>query len=585
MEESAQKKTYIGVVRSLKLCGGALFSFLLLIIFTSAAHAASLYFSPSTGAYTIGQTFNVSVYVSSTEQPMNAADGVISFSKDKLEVVSLSKLGSMINLWVQEPRFSNGDGTVNFEGIVLNPGFTGGAGKILTIAFKARGFGNAALGFASASVLANDGNGTNILDSAGTAAFAIGPGASQSTTPAEELGVPLAPEIISSTHPDPNKWYSKSDARFSWSVPGDATGAQILVGKFPSSIPVVSYTPAIAEKEVTDIPDGQWYIHVRLRNAAGWGAVAHFKFQIDTKAPEPFIVRMNDGKETDNPRPGASFETTDALSGIDYYKIKIGEGEFFTVSAEEAKTSYALPLQTPGKRNIVVQAFDRAGNSTTASEEFTIKPIVAPVIITCPHEFEIGNSLIVKGTAIPNGAITLWIKRDGENPKSQQTKVDTTGDWTLVYGEELTAGIYKMWVVASDERGAMSDPSAICTMVVGRAAFFRIGGLIIQILAVLIPLLALLIVLGLLLYRAKQKLSKMRKQVKKEVHEAEHALHKAFDLLKEGIVERIRLLEKVKTKRELTAEEEKILKEFKEDLTNAEQVINKEIADIEQEIM
>ena len=66
---------------------------------------------------------------------MNAASGVISFPADKLEVVSLSKTGSVFTLWVQEPSFSNSAGTINFEGIVLNPGFIGAAGKTPTIKF------------------------------------------------------------------------------------------------------------------------------------------------------------------------------------------------------------------------------------------------------------------------------------------------------------------------------------------------------------------------------------------------------------------------------------------------------------------
>jgi len=102
------------------------------------AEAATLYFSPSSGAYTVGGTLSVNVYVSSADQAMNAASGVISFSQDKLEVASLSKSGSIITLWVQEPTFLNSAGTVNFEGIVLNPGFTGVAGKIITTNFRVR---------------------------------------------------------------------------------------------------------------------------------------------------------------------------------------------------------------------------------------------------------------------------------------------------------------------------------------------------------------------------------------------------------------------------------------------------------------
>ena len=76
----------------------------------------------------------------------------------------------------------------------------------------------------------------------------------------------------------------------------------------------------------------------------------------------------------------------------------------------------------------------------------------------------------------------------------------------------------------------------------------------------------------------------MRKRVRKEVREAETVLHKAFDLLKENIREQIKILEKARSKRQLTEEEEKIIKQLKKNLDDAEKVVRKEIEDIEKEI-
>ena len=168
--------------------------------------AATLYFSPSSGEYTVGKTFSVSIYVSSADQAMNAASGVISFPSDKLEVTSLSKTGSIFNLWVQEPSFSNSAGTVNFEGIILNPGFTGSNGQVVTITFRTKAAGNTPLTFSSGSALANDGKGTNILTGIVDANFSIGtiqPEAPEIVTPAEVADTPEAPVINSPTHPNP----------------------------------------------------------------------------------------------------------------------------------------------------------------------------------------------------------------------------------------------------------------------------------------------------------------------------------------------------------------------------------------------
>jgi hypothetical protein len=147
--------------------------FLTLTIIPISSQAATLGFSPSSVLRTVGSTFSVSVYVSSADKAMNAASGVVSFPIDRLEVVNVSKTNSVMNLWVQDPVFSNTQGTVNFEGISLNPGFMGNQGTILTITFRSKSAGQATIKLSSGSVLANDGVGTNILNELGNASISI----------------------------------------------------------------------------------------------------------------------------------------------------------------------------------------------------------------------------------------------------------------------------------------------------------------------------------------------------------------------------------------------------------------------------
>ena len=332
---------------------------LFLGLFPFGAEAAILNFSPSSGEYAVGGVFSVSVFVSSADQAMNAASGAVSFPADKLEVISLSKTGSIFTLWVQEPSFSNSAGTINFEGIALNPGFTGIGGKLITVNFKAKAAGAATLNFSSGSVLANDGKGTNILANLGSAQFSLAAASAASTAPSSvsktttPFVVPSAlsaPKISSPTHPDQTEWYAKKDAKFTWPVPAGATRVRLLVGKIPLAIPTVVYSPAISEREVTNFEDGIWYFNSQFRNSGGWGEVAHFKLQIDTQPPKPFAIKFIDGNKTENPKPTVVFDTTDSLSGIDYYKIKIGEGDFFLCSARDhQKQSLYLAVAKSGQ--------------------------------------------------------------------------------------------------------------------------------------------------------------------------------------------------------------------------------------------
>jgi len=344
------------------------FIFVWFSVLPSAARAASLYFYPSSGFYSVGQNLSVGVYVSSPDKAMNAASGVVNFSKENLQLVSLSKSGSIFSLWVQEPSFSNSEGTANFEGIVLNPGFTGNSGKILTLNFKVLKPGKANLSFYSGSVLANDGEGTNILNNLGTASFDL-----KELAPSSQIvsNLPPAPEIKSPTHPDQNKWYALKDVRLEWDIPENVIEARFVLSQNSSDEPKELIQDNF--KEFSHLEDGIWYFALQFKNKNGWGKISRFKIQIDTTPPNPINLTFVDGKQTYNQTPTIIFDTKDNMSGIDFYKIKIGDGDFFDVPAVIVQSNpYKLPPQAPGEHTILIQAFDKAGNYSYVSDKFTI---------------------------------------------------------------------------------------------------------------------------------------------------------------------------------------------------------------------
>ena len=102
------KKYYTSSIAVLLL---SLFYF---FVSSNYALAGSMYFSPSSISRAAGQTFSVSVRVNTDGQAINAAQGSIVFDPQKAEVASISKSGSIFNLWTQEPKFSNTEGTVEF---------------------------------------------------------------------------------------------------------------------------------------------------------------------------------------------------------------------------------------------------------------------------------------------------------------------------------------------------------------------------------------------------------------------------------------------------------------------------------------
>ncbi len=365
--------------RVFSVCLYSIAIFFAIFFFTPATvDAATISLSPSSGSYSIGQTFSVSVYVGSADQAMNATDGVISFPQGLLEVTSVSKSGSILSLWVQEPSFSNTSGRVNFEGIVFNPGYTGKAGKILTVTFKAKAAGSAAVSFSSGSVLANDGSGTNILTGLGRATFTIGgqkPPDDKPTKPKEPLPpVPEAPVIMSPTHPDPDTWYADNDPRFDWALGNDITNVNVHVDQDPATNPSNGKADGkISTVSYVDTPDGVWYFHLQLQNAGGWSAATHYRYQIDAQPPSSFFITELPRTTSTDPIARFIFTAEDKLSGIDAYEITVDTGEPY-MWKDDGSHVFVAPVLGPGVHILRVKAFDHAGNHLEKFVAFEISP-------------------------------------------------------------------------------------------------------------------------------------------------------------------------------------------------------------------
>ena len=134
---------------------------------------SNLYFSNPPLNVEVGDRVTVFVRIKATEEPINAISGVISFSDNILNAVSLTKDGSIINLWTGEPKISRNK--VSFEGVVLNPGFSGNNGLVLKITFEAKANGTANIRFIEGATLASDGLGSNILATLGAVNLKVSP--------------------------------------------------------------------------------------------------------------------------------------------------------------------------------------------------------------------------------------------------------------------------------------------------------------------------------------------------------------------------------------------------------------------------
>lgn len=583
----------------------------LVLIFLSQAKAvgaASLRLSPADGSYEINKTFTVNVFVSSADQAMNAVGAVISFPAEKLEVVSLSKAGSIISLWVQEPVFSNSAGSINFEGIVMNPGFTGPSGKIITVNFKAKNSGPAALNFFSGSVLANDGTGTNILAGLAGAKFNITAlaaaepekeqsviipvvparaAAPEAEVPARADNTPLAPVVVSLTHPDQEKWYADKNPEFEFSLPKGVNGVNVLADKNPATDPGIRSDGLFSSYAYKNVDDGVWYFHVRLRNAYGWGGTSHYRFQIDTEPPAPITIKFSDGKISSQPRVSVTFDTTDALSGIDYYTVEHKDKDSLKISAGMIipHNPHVLPPLPVGEQQIRVTAFDKAGNSTSAADQFVIKPTIAPEIIDYPREINVNGTLNIQGkTVYPNSDVIIWLQKGNNAPQQQAGQSDADGKF-IFSKKEMGNGVYRLWAEIADKKGGRSEPSEKVIIIVKESAIKGFGDWLnntgsatIKFLTILIPLLALLLLLLLLIWHSWQKFSRLRLKAAKELRSAQKAYQKEIENSKTDIRKRIGILEANRARRRSIDEaDKKIIERLKKDLNNMDKAGENEI--------
>ena len=123
---------------------------------------SSMYLEPGEITVALGDTFTVDVMVS-VPVPVNAFTGVITFDESVLAVSSIEYATSIADLWVKEPWYSQGAGTINFTGGTTARGGFNGKGALLSIKFKAIGVGNGRVAMSDTRILENNGQGSDVL--------------------------------------------------------------------------------------------------------------------------------------------------------------------------------------------------------------------------------------------------------------------------------------------------------------------------------------------------------------------------------------------------------------------------------------
>ncbi|MCA9365541.1 hypothetical protein KC723_01480 [Candidatus Kaiserbacteria bacterium] len=362
---------------------------LLFFVFINYASAADVSITPSSGSYSVGQTFTATIKALPAGDSINAVEATIGFDSTVLQVVSVSKTGSAFSLWTTEPTFSNSAGTITFGGGSPTP-FSANS-NLLSVTFRTLSAGQGTVSFNTASVLAADGLGTNVLDNKINATYTVSGAAvpepepepvsqpEPTTSKPEDNDAtiafgdpPRAPEVGSQAFLDPEIWYNVTDGIFTWTLPFDVNVVAVEVATSSENQPEENedaiYDPPIEEFVLSseNVKDGIQYLSIKFKNQVGWGTVLNRKVMIDTTPPEKFPINVVAANKT-NAFPRLTFEATDKTSGIAKYVMFVADREPFEITPDEARVGYLLSDLIDGTYTVKVVAYDMAGNTIESS--------------------------------------------------------------------------------------------------------------------------------------------------------------------------------------------------------------------------
>jgi peptidoglycan/xylan/chitin deacetylase (PgdA/CDA1 family) len=179
----------------------------------------------------------------------------------------------------------------------------------------------------------------------------------------DDTTAPPIAELTSSTHPDPDAWYSDTAPAFAWGAIDDSNiaGYKWIMDQNPAGEASAGYPLPDTSRSYESIPEGVRYFHVRAVDRAGnWGATRTMAVRIDTTAP----ATSDDADDEVHQSFTLHLTAADALSGVATTEYRIDGGPWrtgTTVSVRVADSSKRNSL-LPGTHTIEYRSTDGAGN-------------------------------------------------------------------------------------------------------------------------------------------------------------------------------------------------------------------------------
>lgn len=195
---------------------------------------------------------------------------------------------------------------------------------------------------------------------------------------------PPTVQVSSPTHPEQDIWFSNDDPSFLWDPVPDADGYSYLLDQISSTTPDTTIDSTTTGQTYTDLADGIWHFHIRVKTPGGWGDATHYRVKVDCTAPSsPSITSStHPDQDTDYPDddPSFSWSTPSDTSGISGYSCLLDQNPLTTPDQVENTSANQRSYQDVGEGTwyFHVRAIDSADNWGPASH-FRIKVRFIPI--------------------------------------------------------------------------------------------------------------------------------------------------------------------------------------------------------------
>ncbi len=334
-----------------------------------------IFLSPHSGSFVDGTTFEVPIFLNTNGTSVKEIHLKLDFDKDKLELARPSGGTSIINVWLESPKFDNTKGTISYVG-AMPEGIVTGSGLVATMTFRAIGTGEAKVSVdPTTEIFLNDGLDTKALLDLGRAEYSILKKMSEGVN------------VFSETHPSEGKWSNNNNPVVSWRSDIGVTGFSFILDNKPFTVPDNVIDTTDTTKAYENIGDGLWYFHIKAFKNGAWGNTGHFLLKIDTVPPAAFTPKVSNllSSAILADRAIVSFFTTDNLSGVDHYEVGVVDKNQPITEAPvfvQTDTSFQVPVLENSTVKVIARAIDKAGNVQEGYVDIAAPPALVRFIKT-----------------------------------------------------------------------------------------------------------------------------------------------------------------------------------------------------------